>query len=117
MPLPTIPAGGAQIIGPASGGKVYNINTLNTSAQTVLQANPQRSNLSFINPGTVAVYVAPLLNAQGQSFTPNLASLGGCFVIQPGGGFLQLTGECQFGWQAFSAQGVNQPFTVMESNL
>jgi len=111
-----IPADGAQTIGPTSGGKVTPINSLNTAMQIILAGNPQRSSISFHNPGTVVVYVAPLLNALGQTFTPTLSALGGTFQIGPGA-TLTLGGECQFGWQALAAIGVNNPLTVMESNV
>lgn len=116
MPLPTIPAGGAQTIGPTSGGKVTPINNLATSAIQVIGPNQYRAALSFHNPGTVAIYVAPLLNAQGQSFTPSLGALGGTFIIYPGS-TLSLQGETQYAWQAFAASSSNNPLTVMESNV
>lgn len=116
MPLPTIPAGGAQTIGPTNGGKVTAINNLGTSAITVIGPNQYRAALSFHNPGTVIVYVAPLLNAQGIAFTPTLSALGGCWQIGPGS-TLSLVGETQYGWQAFAATGSSNPLTVMESNV
>lgn len=103
-------------IGPTSGGKVTPINNLGTSAQTVIGPNPQRTSLTFHNPGTNIFYVAPLLNAQGQSFTPTLSALGGTFEIGPGATIV-LQGETQFGWQALAAAGSNNPLTVMESNV
>ena len=111
-----ISAGGAQVIGPASGGKVTPINNLGTTAIQVIGQNVNRATITFANPGTVTVYVAPLTNAQGASFTPSLASLGGTFPVFAGG-FLTLTGECQTGYQAFAASGANNPFTVSESNV
>jgi hypothetical protein len=111
-----ISAGGAQVIGPASGGKVTPINNLGTVALQVIGPNAYRSMITFANPGTVTVYVAPLLNAQGAAFTPSLAALGGTFPVFAGG-LLTLTGECQTGWQAFAASGTNNPFTVSESNV
>lgn len=116
MPLPTIPAGGAQTIGPTSGGKVYPINNLTTTSIQVIAPNQYRTALTFANPGNVAVYVAPLKDAFGNSFTPSLAAPGGCFIIQPSGGWLQLVGEVTFGWQAFAASGTTS-LTVMESNV
>lgn len=102
--------------GPTSGGKVTAINTLGTSPIQVVGANPQRGGITFANPGSVLAYVAPLTNASGQSLVPSLAALGGCFPVGAGG-IITLTGECQGGWQAFSASGSNNPLTVSESNV
>lgn len=111
-----ISSSGAQTIGPASGGKVTPINTLGTTALQVLAPNPARASVAFANPGAVTVYVAPLVNSQGQTFTPTLAALGGTFPVFAGG-LLMISGECQTGWQAFAASGSNNPFTVSESNV
>lgn len=107
---------GAQTIGPANGGKVTPINSLGTTALQVIGPNPQRASLTFANPGTVMVYVAPLINAVGGSFTITLSALGGSFPILAGG-MLTLQGEISLGWQALAASGSNNPLTVSESNI
>jgi len=111
-----ISALGAQTIGPTSGGKVTAINTLGTSPLQVLAANPQRTTLTFHAPGTIDIFVAPSVNAQGQALVPSLGSLGGTFHIFAGGTLI-LTGEIQGSWQAFAASSTNQPLTIMESNV
>ena len=107
---------GSTAIGPTSGGKVTVINNLGTSAQLIVGANQYRTAISFANPGTITVYIAPLVNSQGLPFTPTLAALGGCFPVGPGSWFT-LVGEAQTGWQALASAGSNNPFTVMESNV
>lgn len=103
-------------VGPASGGKVTPVNNLGTTMVQVIGGNPSRAAITFHNPGLNTLYVAPTLNAQGNAFTPTLASLGGTFEIVAGG-LLTITGECQMPWQALVATGSNQPLTVMESNI
>lgn len=112
-----IPATGAQTIGPTSGGKVTAVNTLGQVAIQVIGQNVARQSLLFHNPGTNSVYVAPMLNAQGVSFTPSSTSLGGTFEIAAGGYSPLFMGEIQGAWQAFASTGSNQPLTVMESNV
>lgn len=105
----------------ASGGKINFFNTISTAAQPVVLANPQRQKITFHNPGTVDLYIAPALalNAAGQNvaFTPALGSLGGCFLVFANGGTLVVEGECQGAWQALSASGTTNPLTVMDSNI
>lgn len=109
-------ATGAQTIGPANGGKVTAVNTLGTTAAIVLNSNPFRKRLTFHNPGTQTVFVAPVINAQGAPFTPTNAALGGTFQIFPAS-VLVFEGEVQDAWQAFAATGSNNPLTIMESNV
>ena len=112
-----ISAGGAQTIGPASGGKVTPINNLTSVSNTqVIGPNPSRVSITFHAPGLIDIYVSPTVNAQGQALSPSLASLGGTYRVFAGGDRL-VTGECQTAWQAFSASSTNQPLTVSESNV
>lgn len=108
--------GGSNTISAASGGKVTPINTLSTAPAQVIGGNPARQSITFMNPGTVTIYVAPAITATGATLTPSLGALGGCFAIVALG-MITITGECQTAWQAFSASGVSQPLTVMESNV
>jgi len=108
--------GSPGTVGPASGGKVTANNLITTTPAIVIAANPSRASITFHNPGgTVTLYVAPVLNAQGQSLVVGLGALGGSFQLLPGG-LLTLSGEVQGAWQAFAASGSN-PLTIMESNL
>jgi hypothetical protein len=108
--------GASQTVGPASGGKTTVLNNIGTAAAQVIAANPSRRKITFHNPGTVNVYVAMLVNAQGAAFTPTLAALGGTFLIYPGN-TLPFDGEVQVAWQALAASGSTNPLTIMESNV
>jgi hypothetical protein len=108
--------GGASVNAGASGGKVTPVNNVGTSPAQVVGANPQRQSITFTNPGTVNLYIAPMVTAAGVALVPSLAALGGCFIVFPGG-FLVITGECQGAFQALAASGASNPLTVMESNL
>lgn len=109
--------GGPQVFSSASGGKMYGLNTLDVTAQVVVPANPSRQKVTFHNPGTVDFYVAPVVNYNGVPFTPAIGTLAGSFVVFGNGGTLEITGECQTAWQAFSASGSNNPITAMDSNI
>lgn len=110
-------------ISSASGGKVYAYNTLSTAPQPVALPNTSRTKIIFHNPhATINIYVAPSVisnNTTGAqtAFAPTTANLGGCFIVYANGGTLEITGECQTGWQAFSASSNNIPLTVMDSNI
>lgn len=108
--------GGSQANSSASGGKVTAVNTLSTVPIQVIGMNPQRRKITFVNPDTVTIYVAPTVVASGSVLTPSVGALGGCFPIV-GMGMLVIEGECQIPWQAFSASGTGIPLTVMESNI
>lgn len=112
-------AGGALAYSLASGQKIYPFNTLTTSRTTVAAANPSRQRITFHNPGTVDIFIAPLFvqtNGSDVAFAPTTAALGGCFRVFANGGSLTLEGECNKGWQAFAASGAGNPLTVMDSN-
>lgn len=117
--------GSPGAVGAASGGKIYAFNTLTSTPQIVAPASPQRSSISFYNPGTVNVYIAPVyvqaLNTIGtltnQALTPSATALGGCFIVYGGGGSLVLSGECQGAWQAFTPPNTTNPLTVSDNNV
>jgi hypothetical protein len=112
-----ISASGAQVIGPASGGKVSAFNTIGSSPIQVLAPNQYRMSLTFHVPSTGNdILVAPVLNANGAALTISTVLLGGGFRIFAGGTLI-LTGECQGAWQALAITGANQSLTVMESNV
>lgn len=113
--------GASQVFSSASGGKIYAYNAVTTAPATVAPANPSRTQITFHNPGTVDVFVAPatVLNSAGSAMAlvPSTAALGGCFRVFANGGALVIGGECQTAWQAFAASGTTNPLTVMDSNL
>lgn len=93
----------------------YPYNNIGTaSATTVIVANATRYGLLFHNPGaTASIYVYP----SAMTSVPSTTSLGGTFIIFPGGTlsfpstqFANANGA----WSAFSGTGSNQPFTVVE---
>lgn len=112
--------GSSQSVGPTSGGKVYAYNNLNTTPQQVAAANQSRTSITFHNPGTVDVFVAPaLVQTTGSSvaLVPSTGSLGGCLRVYANGGQVTIAGECQGAWQAFSASASNNPLTVIDTNV
>lgn len=114
--------GGPQTFSSASGGKVYAFNNLSTVPQQVAQPNTNRQKITFHNPGAVDVLVAPSVISNAITgaqtvFAPSTVALGGCFRVYANGGTLEISGECQVGWQAFSASASANPLTVMDSNL
>lgn len=114
--------GSPLTVGPASGGKIYAYGNLTTTPQVVAPANPSRIQITFHNPGTQDVFVGPASAfasasaASPSTLTPTTTVYGGCFRVYANGGTLILTGECQGQWQALSASGSNNQFTVMDSN-
>lgn len=108
--------GSPGTVASASGGKVTPFVIPATAAVQAIAGNPQRVRITFHNPGTVNVYVAPTITATGGALNPTLSALAGTFIIFPGG-LLAIEGECQTAWQAFAASGTNNPLTVMESNV
>lgn len=122
--------GGSQTFSLANGGKVYAYNTIDEATpQIVALANPARQSITFHNPGTTDIFIAPQFvqnipsstptTGTNVAFTPFNASLGGCWRIYGNGGTLVITGECQGAWQAlaFTGTGHSSPLTVMESNI
>ncbi len=112
-----ISASGAQVIGPASGGKVLGFNTIGSSPVQVIGPNQYRNSITFHVPGTVGdILIAPMLNANGVAITISTSLLGGGFRIFAGGTLI-IAGECSGGWQALALSGSNLSLTVMESNV
>lgn len=113
-------AGGVGVFSSATGGKIYAENDISTTPQEVAPANPSRQQITFHNPGTVDIFVAPASSYNGTTFTtlsPTTSALGGCFRVFANGGTLVISGECQQAWQAFSASSSGNPLTIMDSNL
>jgi hypothetical protein len=112
-----ISASGAQVIGPASGGKVTPFNNISTTPQQVIAGNPQRTKVTFHNPGTIDIFVAPMTQANGQALTVSTSLLGGTYLVYANGGDRVIDGECSTAWQAFSRTATGNPLTVSESNV
>jgi len=110
--------GGSDVISGASGGKVWAFNNItNIALVAVLAINPSRQSITFHNPGTSDIFVAPAITASGAALAPSNAALGGAFRVYANGGTLFVSGECQGAWNAFASAGTTNPLTVMESNL
>lgn len=112
-------------VGPTSGGKTYAFNNIGVSPIVVAPPSTARTNITFYNPGTIVIYIFPTyvqaLNSipasiADQLLSPSGAALGGCWALPPSGGYLNLSGECQYGFQAFAASGSGNPLTVTDSN-
>lgn len=114
----------------ASGGKVYGYNNINeTTPRVVANQNTSRQSITFHNPGTSDIFIAPSnvqnvlgtapANPSNVALAPTNALLGGCWRVYGNGGTLVITGECQGGWQALSVTGAGatNALTVMESNV
>jgi hypothetical protein len=89
------------------------INTLSTTASVVIAASTTRHGLMFHNPGTASVYVYPTL----ASTAPTTTTVGGSFLILPGGTLEfapALYPNVNCGWSAFSGTGSAQALTVVE---
>lgn len=122
--------GGSATVSSASGGKVYGYNNISESAAIVVApANPQRTQITFHNPGTNDLYIAPsnVQNVLGTAptipsnvvLTLTNAALGGSRIVYGNGGTLIVTGECQGAWQALAktAAGTTNPLTVEDTNV
>ena len=106
-------------VGPTSGGKWYAYNNLSTTPEVVAPANQFRTKITFHNPGTVDIMIAPqyvLINGVNVAFNPTTSALGGCYRVYGNGGSLTLSGECQGQWQAFAISASGNPLTVIDSN-
>lgn len=89
----------------------YAFNNISTIPQLIVAANADRTSITFYNPGTVDIYVAPTI-VNNVPLVPNLTSLGGCITVYANGGNISST--CQQPWQAFAASGTTNPLTVMD---
>lgn len=104
----------------ASGGQFLAFNNLTTTPGQVLGFDPARVSVTFHNPGTVDVFVAPgFIQNTGSdvALAPTVGALGGCFRVYANGGALTVTGECQKSWQAFAASGSANPLTVQVNRI
>lgn len=121
--------GGPLAFSSASGGKVYGYNNVAEAAAIVVaQPNPSRQRIRFHNPGPNDIFIAPVnvQNILGTAPTQpsnvalvlSNANLGGAIRVYGNGGTLDITGECQGGWQALSLTGSGSanPLTVIDSN-
>jgi|SRR5882757_1825072 len=112
--------GASGSVGPTSGGKVYSYNNLGTASQQAAPANPSRTKITFHNPGSVDVFICPAFvqnTGSNVALAATTATLGGCFRVYGNGGSLVIDGECQGRWNAFALSGVNNPLTVVDSNI
>lgn len=106
-------------VGPMSGGKVYSYNTLTTTPGVVAPANQFRTKITFHNPGTVDIFIAPqyvVNTGSNVALVPTTSALGGCWRVYANGGTLTIDGECQGQWQAFAASATGNPLTVIDTN-
>lgn len=123
--------GASQVWSAASGGKVYAFNHIDeTTAVFVAPANTSRQKITFHNPGTSDIFIAPQKTQNLPDVTPtnpgsdhpltiSNAALGGTFRVFANGGILVIEGECQGLWQAIAVTGAgnSNPLTVMDSNV
>lgn len=121
--------GGSQAFSSASGGKVYAFNRIDsTTPLIVAPANPGRQRITFHNPGTNDIFIAPQQTQNVVDATPTNpganhpliitnAAIGGCFRVFANGGTLVIEGECQGLWQALALTGSTNPLTVMDTNV
>jgi hypothetical protein len=100
---------------PRTGGNFTAINNLSSAGFiTVIAPNSKRNNISFHNPGTSTVIVAPLTVGSSQGLlTPSAIQLGGTFEVIPAD-WVTLSGLCQQGFQAMVTAGSSQPLTIVD---
>lgn len=101
---------------PRTGGYITPVNNLSSGAWVqVTPANSSRNCLTFHNPGTEIVYVAPTIQGSSQgAFSPSGQTyLGGTWMLVPGDS-ITFSGTCQQAWQATVAAGSSQPLTVFQ---
>lgn len=104
----------------ASGGFTYAYNNIDTTPIQVAGLNPARRKITFHNPGSVDIMIAPAFvqnTGSDVALVPSPTALGGCYRVFANGGSLTIDGECQKPWQAFSVTGSNNPLTVEVSNV
>ena len=122
MSIFTTPGAPGTVSG-ASGGKVYSFNNISESGLvTVAAANPARIKVTFHNPGTSDVFIAPAFvqnTGSNVALTPSNAALGGCIRVYGNGGQYTIDGECQGAYQAFAVTGAGttNPLTVIDTNV
>lgn len=88
------------------------LNSIATAAVVAIAANTLRHGIMFHNPGTATIYVYPTSIAAA----PTVSSVGGSFVVYPGG-TLQFSPanfpNVNCGWSAFGL-GASLPLTICE---
>jgi hypothetical protein len=113
--------GSPGTVSSASGGYTYAYNNIGSSAsEIILPTDPARKQITFHNPGTIDIFVAPLTAQNTGSdvgLTVGPTQLGGSFLVFANGGTLIITGECQKQWQAFSRTGSNNPLTITVTHV
>lgn len=112
--------GSPGTVSAASGGFFLAFNNISTTPQQVLGQNPARQSVTFHNPGTVDIFVAPAFvqnTGADVALVPSNSALGGCFRVYANGGSLTLTGEVQKPFQAFAATGSTNALTVVPCNV
>lgn len=97
------------------------VNNLATTAVAVIGANAGRTKLTFRNPGTVDVVVAPttvLTGAGGSApLTLTLGALGGGSRVFANGGDVSMTGQsAKQAYQALAVSGSGNPLTIIEES-
>jgi hypothetical protein len=112
--------GSPGTVSAASGGYTLAFNNLNTTPQSILGLDPQRTKITFHNPGTVDIFVAPAFvqnTGSDVALVPSPSALGGCWRVYANGGTLELIGEVQKPFQAFAASSTNNPLTVTTDHI
>lgn len=117
---------GAYLFG---GAVVSAFNNIAEAAPIVVAlANAQRTRITFYNPGTAKLYIAPakIQNVIGTApttpsdviLTPSNAAKAGCIPLF-GEGYLVIDGACGGAYQAFAETGAGSAnaLTVVESNV
>jgi hypothetical protein len=97
------------------------VNNLGTSAISVIGANATRTKLTFRNPGTVDIVVAPatVLTGAGGSvaLVLTLGSLGGGSRVFANGGDVSMTGQAaKQAYQALAVSSSGNPLTIIEES-
>ena len=85
-------------------------------------ANTSRVKLTFHNPGTNDIFIAPVqiqTTGSNVAFNPSNAAIGGCIRVYGNGGQYTIEGECQGAYQAFAVTGAGttNPLTVIDTNV
>lgn len=115
--------GASASVAGASGGKVYAFNTVNVTTQTlVAPANSARVKVTFHNPGTNDVIIAPqYVQTTGSNVANGVtaAIYGGGIRVFGNGGQYTIDGECQGAWYAIAVTGAgaSNPLTVIDTNV
>lgn len=96
------------------------VNNLATTAIAVIGANPNRIRLTFRNPGTVDIVVAPTTVLSGGASIPlalTTVALGGGSRVFANGGDVQMTGQsAKQAYQALAVSASGNPLTIIEES-